>query len=363
MALATVEKINILASKKYQHDILEVLQNTGQVEIEQNSLTELHKNSVAEKIAELDYQLAGVKFSLDFLAHYDTAKKSLAEKIDPKINLSPTELRLTLEKFDYPDRTKEIEEIESGINEASSVIAKLAAEKQLLTPWIALNFVLNRKRLPKSFTLACLVVPQNSYADCISTLEKKLPLTDLQRISQDKNEVLATLLYRPTDDSTVSELMTEFGIKTVDLPDLQTTVDDRLREINQKIELSESRIEKLQKEARRLAGNQHELKITYDYLVWQREKMLALEKTAGTKHTFSLVAWVDKSVIVELEKSLKKITDDFVIEAVPITEDDNVPIIFKNSWARPFEAVTGVDGAPVYHEPDPTPSAAPFFIL
>jgi len=34
---------------------------------------------VAEKIAELDYQLAGVKFSLDFLAHYDTAKKSLAE--------------------------------------------------------------------------------------------------------------------------------------------------------------------------------------------------------------------------------------------------------------------------------------------
>ena len=40
-----------------------------------------------------------------------------------------------------------------------------------------------------------------------------------------------------------------------------------------------------------------------------------------------------------------------------------IPIIFKNTWAKSFESVTGIYGPPLADEPDPTPFLAPFFTL
>ena len=70
MALAKVAKINIVAHQKHQQDFLEVLQNLGFVQIDDYQNKDLEKINLNTKIAELDYQIAWIKFSLDFLASY-----------------------------------------------------------------------------------------------------------------------------------------------------------------------------------------------------------------------------------------------------------------------------------------------------
>lgn len=376
MALAKVTKINIIAHQKYQHDFLEVLQNLGFTQLEDYS-GDLEKANLNQKIAELDYQLAGIKFSLDFLAKYETEKKSLKEIINPKISLNLVELERIVKEFNCPEKVKEIQEIESGINEASSFKEKLNLELNQITPWQKLSFIPNQQKNETNFAFRFINVSENIYHDLINKLEKKTPLSTLEKVDEfgqgkksarggsasGRKEILAVIFYQKERESNVAEILTSLNIKVTELPDLEKTIPERIKEINHRIDEADSRIEKLTREAERLAINQLNLKIAFDYYTWQKEKLISQQKAGKTWQTFSLIGWIDEALIRTLEKELGKITDDFVIEKLPIAKDESIPIIFKNTWAFPFEAVTDIYGAPSYTEPDPTPYLAPFFIL
>ena len=118
MAVSKIEKINLIAPKEHQNDVLEILQNAGFIQIEDahldfdakraETLAKASKKSMAEtlakaseksiqtrfsggnekksidlneKISDLDYKLANIKFSLEFLEKYSEEKKNILEKI------------------------------------------------------------------------------------------------------------------------------------------------------------------------------------------------------------------------------------------------------------------------------------------
>jgi len=363
MALATVSKISLTAHQKDQDDILEVLQNLGFSQIEDCKADGLDKKNINEAISDLEYKIAGVRFCLEFLAGYETEKKSLKEKIDPKINLTLKEIEKIVNDFDYIGKTKEIQEIENGLNEANNIKDKLSQELIQIEPWQSLGFVPNRQNLETGFEYKFLTVNDVNYSDLLIKLQKGLPLTTVEKVSDIKKEILAVLFFKHDHESQVSEILNEFNIKALELPDLEIPIPERIKQINQKIDESENRIEKLTREAQRLANHQRELKICFDYLNWQKERLFQQQKAGNTNRTFSLIGWLDKDLVEILEKELNKITSDFVIDDIPFENDEAVPVIFKNTWATPFEFVTGVYGAPQYHEPDPTPWLTPFFVL
>ncbi len=363
MALAKVSKINIIAHQNHQADFLEALQNLGFIQIEENPQTGLTKNSLIQNLSEIDYQLAGIKFCLDFLANYETGKKSLKEIIDPKISLSDIEVKKIINNFDYQAKVREIQEIESGINEANSAKEKLTIELGQIKPWQKLDFVPNRQKLKTKFDFKFISVSNVIYQNLINDLQKKLPLSVIEEIDDVQKETLAVIFFPKNKENIIAEILTTFNIKTTELPDLEVSIPERIKGINQKINEAENRIEKLTKEAQRLATDQRNLKIVFDFLTWQKEKLAGQQKTANTWQTFSLIGWIDQSLMKILEKELDKITDDFIIEELPLDQEESVPIIFKNSWAKPFESVTEMYGAPQSSEPDPTPYLAPFFVL
>jgi len=363
MALAQVSKINIVGHQKNQKEFLEVLQNAGFVQFEEQVESDLEKQNLNEELSKIEYKTAGVKFCLDFLANHETEKKSLKEKIDSKINLTLVEIEKKVKELDLEGKIKEIQEIEAGINEANSIKEKINLELSEITPWNKLDFIPNHEKMISGFDFKLLMINENLYQDFLNRLQKDLPLTEVEKIKIEKKEIFAVLFYKTNDESKISEIINELSIKISEIPDLKISISDRIKKINQEIEQSESRIEKLTKEAQRLALNQTDLKIAFDYLNWQKEFIFNQQKSLQTKQTFSLIGWIDKSKIKNLEKEFSKISDEFVIDEIKIKEEENVPIIFKNSWAQPFEFVTNVYGAPQYNEPDPTPWLAPFFIF
>jgi len=198
-------------------------------------------------------------------------------------------------------------------------------------------------------------------------LEKELPLSIIEKTDESgsgkKKEILAVTFHKKIEEEKITELLTNLNIKIVELPDLEQTITERMKQINQEIDQADDRIEKLAKEAEKLAVNQQDLKIAHDYYTWQKEKLVNQQKAGQTWQAFSLIGWIDKELIDVLQKELNKITDDFVVEEMPIKKDEAVPVIFKNKLAKDFESVTGLYGVPQRHEPDPTPFMAPFFIL
>lgn len=368
MALAEVQKINIISRQKHQEEILETLQNLGVAQIEDNAAEELEKENLNEKISDLDYKLAGVKFSLEFLAHYDVEKKSLADKLNPKIQLNLLAIERIANKFPYSQVIKEVQEIESQINQAKSLKEKLIVELEQIKPWKALSFIPNSKIFESNFNFKFLSLPVPDYNQLSSQLKKDLPLSELEKVSEISNnkekEILSVVFYQKISEEKINEILTEINAKILELPELEATVPERIKQINQEMGQIEDQLKDLASQAEKKSSvNQRELKIVFDYLTWQKEKLSNQAKAGRTWQTFSLIGWVDVDLIEALTQELTKITDEFTIEKLEVGEDEITPTLFRNSWAQPFEAVTDIYGSPAYSEPDPTPYLAPFFIL
>jgi len=364
MALATTSKINIIGHQKDQEEILEALQNLGFTQLEDFKGDDLEKTNLNEKITEIDYKLAGIRFSLEFLARYETEKKSLDEKIS-KIQLSLSEIEKHVKDSNLDEQIEAIQALESGINEAQSTKDKLNLELTQIETWKNLEFSPS-KTADSAFDFKFISVLENLYHDLINQLEKDLPLSALEKVNETggkKKEILAVVFFQKADEEKINEILARQNIKVIDLPEIDKNIPERIKEINQEIEQADSRGEKLKKEAQRLALNQKDLEIAFDYYTWQKEKLVNQQKCGNTWQTFSIIGWIDRELIPILKKALSKITDDFDVEELPIGEEELVPVIFKNKIAKDFESITSLYGTPQTHDPDPTPFLAPFFIL
>lgn len=363
MALAKIAKINIIGHQKNQNEFIESLQDVGFIQIDDNYLDGLTKENLNERIAEFDYKLAGIKFSLDFLTYYKTTKKTLAERLDPKIELSQTALESIIKNFDVQKKVDEIQEVEKELNEAQNVIDKLQTEKQLITPWLKLSFIPNLQDSKSHYTYKFGIIDHDAYLNFINHLQKEIVNSAVEKIDEQQKDCYLAIFYPPDAENKINEALNEYGAKTVELPKLEVLIRDRLKEIYKIIENKQKILEKMTHKAQALADDQKNLKVAFDYVSWQKERLTQAQKAGRTDQTFSLIGWIDKTKIPAVEKELNKIDTDFAIEELTIDQEESVPIIFKNSWARSFEAVTNVYGAPMYHEPDPTPFLTPFFIL
>ncbi len=363
MAVAEVAKINIIGHQQDQADILEVLQNVGFTELIDNPDQELKRQNINDQLAQIDYQLAGARFALDWLANFETKKKSLSEKIDSKINLDLAEVQTTIKNFDYQTEVKKVQDIEAGINNANVLTDKLQIELGQIEPWQKLDFVPNHQKLETNFDFRLIIAAENNFADLLTALQSRLPLSQVEKVDTNKTEILAVLFFKIGSESQLNEILNELNIKVAEFPNLEVSVSNRIKEINHQLEQSRQQIEELTVQAQTFANSQRELKIVFDYLTWQKEKIENQQKALQTDQTFSLIGWIDKKLIARLETELNKVSPNFVVEELPINEDESVPIIFKNTWAKSFEFVTNVYGAPQYGEPDPTPWLTPFFIL
>lgn len=364
MALAKVSKINIIGHNNAQAEILEVLQTLGFVQIDESDDTTLQKADLNSKLSEIDYQIAGIKFCLDFLSNYNTEKKSLAQKINSKININFLGIEKIVQKFDYQGVIKEIQEIENGINESINLESKVKTELNNLDSWKNLNFVPTADNLPRDISFEFIKTTPNLLTLLEEKFKENSPLTAIEKVSgENGTEVSAVIFYKSSEESKVFESLNSFDIKTIELPSLDTTVQEKIKSLNEDLNQAKHRLEKLEKEAQRLAINQNDLKVTYDYLSWQREKIVGQQKLQYSDHIFSLTGWVETALIEPLKKEVERVTHDFILNEVSVAEDETPPVVFRNSWAKSFEAVTMVYGAPQHTEPDPTPFLAPFFAL
>jgi len=363
MAIAEVAKINITVDNNFQEKILSLLQKLGFIEIEEHNLEGFEKINLSERISEIDYQIAGIKFSLDFLTAYDKSKKTLADKMNPKIVLKEEEINSIIQKFNHEKVVVQVQEVESQLNENKNQIEKYNMELEQISPWEKLDYIPNSTKLPKGFLFALTEVNKKVYSDLVSSLQKKFPISIISEVESTAKEVRANILYKAEDESKLSEFLNSLNIKLYEMPELEVKVDQRIIELKDKVKISESNIERIEKDAMQLSQELKNLKIIYDYLNWQKDKALNQQKMIYSKNTFSLLGWIDIGLIAKLEIAIEKITKNYYIEKLPINKEESIPIIFKNKWAKSFEFVTNIYGAPLEGEPDPTPFLAPFFTL
>ncbi|PIR97271.1 MAG: hypothetical protein COT91_02230 [Candidatus Doudnabacteria bacterium CG10_big_fil_rev_8_21_14_0_10_41_10] len=363
MALAKIVKINLIAHKKFQDKIWKTLQDSGLMEVagvNQNSDLVVE---IGDQISKLDYQLAGVKFSLTFLSDFDKSKKSFNEKINSSIEISDTDIVKTAQTFGFELVVKQVQEAESQINEAKNHIDKNRAERNLLVPWKKLSFAPNNDRLSENYGIKYLSMSQDGFKEAEVGLAKASSCVEVKKVDSSGKDVWVYVVYRKVDESALQEVLNLVKAKPYELPNLNVTVEEQIVRLEQGIKANEGQIEKLHKLTGEMAKHIDNLKIVYDYLNWQKIRLQTSLRAGQSWQTFSAVGWIDERAIKPLEEQIEKITKDFSIEKIALDPEEVPPVKFKNTWARSFESVTEIYGSPQSHEPDPTPFLAPFFTI
>lgn len=363
MAITKISKINIIASLQNQEKIVEAIQDFGVMQIEEHDDESLPKSNITELLNDIEYKLAGVKFSLNFLSEYDTGKKSLAEKFNLKIELTKEELKEKVENFNFKI-FKEVQEVQRIINEARNITEKTKEEIKQLSAWKNLNFTPSSKNFPSKINFKLLSLSFEELENLKNQINKKLPLSELQIVEENKKELKASLIYHINCNDALLEILNSLNIKTEEIPEIDVSIPEYLDKLKN-ITIQQNKIlEEEKQKAHKLTKKIKDLKIIFDYLTWQRDRLLAQQKTIKGWQFFSAIGWIEKEKIKILEKKLSAITNKFFIEEIKPEKDEQIPIALKNSWwASPFEFVTGIYGPPKNGSPDPTPFLAPFFVL
>ena len=369
MAVVDIQKINLIAHQSSKKEILETLYDKGFVEITSSKKEEGDKEegrgSQVNNKANTEFELAKVKYALDFLLPFSLAKKSFREKmVAEKPIVSLEDINELKSEFDYPKISEKAETLGQRVNTLKSLINKLEEEKKQLTAW--LNLEMATQELETSYTKTILgIIPVKNYPELKEVLTKKFKELEVLKVNEDDANVYLSVTFNKTHEKELTPLLSEREFKNSELPKFAVTPRQRIKLINQEIEESEKENQIINKEAAHLAKEYlTKLKAIYDLLYWQLDQEQVQENFSHTTSTFSVMGWVKKKELPTLKKVLQEITSSVEITTLKPEENEAVPVAVENpKILKPFEFVTGLYGLPKSTEVDPTPFLAGFFIL
>jgi V/A-type H+-transporting ATPase subunit I len=119
---------------------------------------------------------------------------------------------------------------------------------------------------------------------------------------------------------------------------------------------------KLEEQLAALSKELPDLKILYDILSTQLERLHASERFASTQSTFLMKAWVPEPLVKKAGEKISQVSPGCCMEfADPAEGDDPPTLLHNNRNVEPFETVVSGFSLPSPYGIDPTFVMAPFF--
>lgn len=361
MSVSKMQKIQLTTTKSSYERVIEILHNSGAVEVER---ADAEEKDLYKPESKAEYWQTNVKFGLNLLnEHKGEEKKSLKEKLaSGKPAVTPEEIAELQENFDYKSMVAELENLDKKYNNYNNIISQSEKEKKNLENWVSLpDFD------PAEFKYTKVVpgtIPVTRFEEFKETAAN-LKEFNFCKINEDNREIFVVAMYLIEATEPVAELFETADFKQVEL-DLEPgeSITQKIKELDAVINENKELATTAEKNIKQYLQHIPKFQILYDYLNWKKAEDEASKKALATKETISLTAWIPGHILTEIESQIDKVTKDYLIEDLEIGEDENIPVTLRNSKAiAPFESVTEIYGAPLYTEPDPTILLAPFFIL
>jgi len=369
MAVADVQKVNIIAHKKDRQKVVSFLHDVGLLEVSNwhGPVAKIETPAVEEEVSKLEYKASEVQFAINFLDEYKLKEKlGLVEKLTgSQISITASKVKKLEGKVDVAAAVKKCTSLEEAINKKQTSLDRSAEEKELLTKWIDLNIKIDEAQETKITKAVFGVVDSEQYLKFIRELEKNIVQVDIRKVTNDEQKNYLLIIFNKQLEKEIDKLFFKYGLEKVELPSANKTPRELLTDIAQQKKAIRQEIKDLKSEATQLAKQYlKNLKILFDYFTWGINKKSVQRDFKETKSAFVIVGWTRKDNVAVIRKGLAKLTANFEVVEVKPEEGEPAPVIIRNSsFMKPFEAVTGIYGLPKSSEVDPTPFLSIFFII
>ncbi len=369
MAVAKMEKINIIAHRDYKKRILELLYDRGFMEIIAPDKKEDgcgRGENDSRRTGDTEYELAKIKYALEFLTPFFVDKRSLVEKINgirPRFGYD--EIKKLKDEYDYLKIADLAEESNRNLNTLKSLAVKLEDERAALTPWSGLPFATAGDLETINVKVVLGTIEKQKSEGLAAALSEEFRLTEIMPIGADETTLYLAIILFKKQEKEVASVLSSREFKPVELPALDTVPRERIAAIGGELAKTTAAITAAEEAARALSRDHLEkLRVVFDYLSWGKEREQIQERFVFTEKSFSILGWVRASELKELKIAIESVTATAEVITLPLGEDESVPVVMENrKLIRPFEFVTGIYGFPKHTEVDPTPFLAGFFVV
>lgn len=367
MALAEVQKVQILAYSGMKMELLSSLQEEGFIQIESANFEELGlKNSLPE-VSHIDLLLHRLSHAIDYLSRWE--EKGFAKKLFGQKLQLPRQKREKELDFDYKPLLDMLEKLEAEKNDVLSHIKYLEKEKEFLRPLEGLDLPVKSVKPTEATEILLGSLP-------LSRLEEFQKLIDEealwhQVIWRKKRKVYILLIFLKSDKTSFEQVLKELNFNPLyftepilNMANEQDRVEHVIEKIGKEIEKMREKIEVLEGEEQRSSVHREKLMLIYDVLLNEREKLLSSRLLGETERVFYLEGWICSSDIKKLKSKLLPYSEFIEIYFRLPLPDEDPPVILENPKAgKPFEIITKLYGLPHRRSFDPTIALAPFFFL
>ena len=368
MAVAEVQKVQIIGHSPIKMEFLSSLQEQGLIQIERADFDGLGLNAPNKEESKIDHRLFQLSHVIEFLSKWK--ERGLAEKIlQEKPKLSVSQRKEVLE-FDYVSVLEEAEALEKTKKDILSRNQYLSREKSILKPFENLDIPIQLFKPTKLTEIMLGSVPLSGL-EKLKEIQEKEELW-LNVLRQGKRDVLVFVIYANEKKEEFEESLRDvsfnpfyFSETILEKAEKSDCVKDVIEKIDLEIKKGEEEAGEIDKKAERLSLEYNEkLMLVYDSLLNERSKNKFSSFMGETKNVFFLEGWIQEKEIKSLKQKLESYKESVEYFFRPPLPDEEPPVVLDNPPAgKPFEIVTKLYGLPSKGTLDPTMYLAPFFFV
>lgn len=367
MAIAEVQKIQILAHRKAKMEILSSIQEEGLIHLESADFDELGLNSSTPDISQLEHPLHRISHALAYLSQWEEkgfVKRMFAQK--PQVARQKREEVLSV---DYLPILDEVEKLEAQKNELLSEIRFLEKELEFLSPLKVLELPLKSLAPTDSVEILLCILPLSRQEDFQKMAEEETLWYEV--VNQEKRRGYLLIIYLKKERVHIEQILKELNFiplymtkSVLSRADEKDRVEDVMSRISKEVDEKKERLEALEKEGQNLFAYRENFMRIYDVLHNEREKILSSRLFGETERVFYLEGWIRSADVSKLKSKLEPYSEVVELYFRPPLPDEDPPVILENPKAgQPFEVVTKLYGLPIRNSFDPTLPLAPFFFV
>lgn len=381
MSILKMDKIRLLGLSRDRTQIISSLQAMAKVE-----LIDPKMETTAESNDQLDQEPVGTEMEQDKGQAVNTAErdqvqqniqtlKAKAKTLEdagkyledkyPNVQFDKGRLKISLAEFlavadrenEIMTRARRVFEIDNLMTDLQAEIAKLEKEQAILQNCLELDLNLAQRSTARTvYFLASLDASQ--FKDLEAKLAENLPNAILLKLLDRESTVFVAAIALSQDGPDLDRFLKQNSFNL--FPITKSGLPRQLFADNQEaIADCQQRFEQADLELKELAKRKLDFYSLYDYYLSMVARQEAVGQTENTAKTFMLEAYVPAESSARVKAELE---DNFTVwvEIEVLPEDADYPILLKNKpFARAFQMILEMFGAPNTREIDPTPVLAP----
>ena len=364
MAIASMQKVMIVAHRSQAVGLLQSLQKTGMVQIldaERAMVTKEWPELMVEskRHRSLEETIDRLSSALDFLKPY--AQKDQTSMFAPLVPVDASTYDTVVTQQATITCLGEIEQVKSQIEKLASEAENQNTLLAKLTPWQALSVpVQELHTLSSSTTFVGLIGDQHFQQAC----EKLTELgAAIEKVDSANRMVACIVVCLNENAPDVHKMLRSVEFEAAAFEGLSGSVSENIAGIQARLKAIQSEQALLEQQMTDLAQNKLNLQILSDHCQNLHGRIQAESTAPATDHAVFLEGWVRKRDFDKLDKLVHQF-DAADLAAIEPAEDEEIPVEIDNGpMAQPFESVTRLYGMQAASDVDPTVFLAPFFAL